>query len=276
MSKNYYTLEEIISYNICPNKHYMENILGYDRMDFKRLGLSPIKLRNKILYTISHNSLKKAIYSYFEGLQENHTPKNIYNLQDIYSNNFYKDCEVKDILETDASTSKGTPVFSEGLETLRYFYETYEKDKIATILLNKTYEIEIEGRKIRGHIDAILERNVAKSVKAHNTLDLFVIDPITKSIREENDLFYCNNPEICFGSYLMRNNLSFKESRIIVQPLYIKERRIIPALEDKNINNFKKLITNTCDNIDNKRYHVFPDRRKCISCGFAPVCRELL
>ena len=46
----------------------MENILGYDRMDFKRLGLSPLTLRNKILCTISHNSLKKAIYSYFEGL----------------------------------------------------------------------------------------------------------------------------------------------------------------------------------------------------------------
>lgn len=274
--RDFFTMDEIVSYNICPNIHYMETVLGYDRADFVNLVDKTAGRRNKFLYTIASNSLKEAIYSYLEGQQEGRAHKDLLLVQDAYSNHFYANCEVKDILETDASSSKGVPIFSEGLKAVNTFYETMEDNPFTTLLVNKDYEIEVEGYKIHGHLDGLLERGGMTSSRAKHTLDLFVITKGSFFSQKDFDLYYLANPMVGFGVHLIRNDLGFKESRIIIQPLDFSNRRIIPALEEKHTENFKKLIANTCDNIKNKRYHVFPDKRKCTSCAFAPVCREIL
>jgi CRISPR/Cas system-associated exonuclease Cas4 (RecB family) len=92
---------------------------------------------------------------------------------------------------------------------------------------------------------------------------------------DRSDFFCTTNSDVNFAGTLLRDELGFKETRIIGFNLIGNYKKIYPALSDNKVESFKNATASICERINKEEYDYLASKAHCSSCQYLEFCKNL-
>lgn len=261
MSDKIYTIEDIIDYNICPQKYKLKNILGFT------CATHTIKQQIADQYEEhGFNSIKRSLYYFFKKLQRDEIIT-IDQFKKQFGNIYYKYFNGLDIIGMETrSPNELEPIFTKSLSSALDTFKMLSKTKWHPIIVDKTIQTRVGEYNISGKIDV-----VAENKNNTNSIEIISFNKY-KNNKPLDDMYVKNNFNLNFGRHVLKTELDARENRISLVYPHKGIRQAVSKPDDEYLQRFLDITEHTCRDIEDGYFPAFVNKMKCESCLYKAVC----